>query len=564
MKKGLVGVLLAFAVVLVFAPNGWNSFVRFDDMDYVAKNPHIEHGLNVRLAKWAFLPTGYADNWHPLTWISHAADVSIADALGLDGRNPNAKYGVWAKLDSSFARFAHWVNILFHAANAVLLWLLMLRLLSVKGDEPADVRLSILAALCAAFWAIHPLRVEVVAWVSERKELLSVFFMLLALHCYIGGFRFSRFCSLVSFGLALLAKPVAVTLPALLLAWEWVAERRSLREAIGRTFVYFLLSFVTCVFTMGAQTTARLVGRLMTPFNHMMCVIMSPAVYAWQTLVPYGLTMDYPDPHLSTCWPFAAAGLVLLAAMVAVCVWWLVRPNRWNRLGALAVAWCYVELLPMIGIVRVGPEPHSDRYTYWIGCGAVVVLFWVASRLVRFWRPYERKFFTGIAIALVVYAALTVRQSAVWKDTISLFSDAVEKTHSDDLTISLMDEYCLTGGQDGGKKAEKLIRGSPSNTPAARAGLALYLARISYVREEPGQYAEARLLAEGALEEDPYCCYAHAALGILHARGKNYAKAVEHVSKALECGYENLMLADDLRKWREILAKEKGCGDVQR
>ena len=557
-KTILIGCAVAALTAAVFSINGRNAFVRLDDLDYVAKNPFMERGLTRPFVRWAFLSVGYASNWHPLTWISHAADVTIARKLGLDGDEPKKKWGVWAKMDSAFTHFQHWENILLHAFNAFLLWLLMIRLC---GKENA--RTGVMAALFTLFWAVHPLRVEVVAWISERKELLSVMFMLLTLLAYLRAQKplqgkWMRSLLPVGFFIcALLAKPVAVSLPALIFAWEWVGCRRTFREAFDRTLPYVLLSAFTCFFTMHAQTDAREIGDQMSRLNTVTSVLASPAVYLRQTLLPYDLTMDYLDPEFSRDWPYALAGVLLLLAMAGSCVWWLVKPNRWNRLATLTVAWSYLGLLPMIGIVRVGTEPHSDRYTYWVGCGAVVALFFAAQYLEARWRPFAKKGFVAFAVVLAVYSGWAIHRSTYWKDSVRLFSDAVEKSHSDDLVIFLMDEYCLTGGVDGIKKAGELIRSHESNTPAARAGLALYLSRISYAGGDTTNLDEARLFAEGAIEDDPYCRYAYAALGIVYNRLKDYPKAAENLEKAFLYGYENPELQEELKSIRERLEKGK-------
>ena len=221
-----IGIFVGLVTAVVYLPVCRNEFVLLDDAEYITENPNLDGGLSPQSVKWAFTAVGYAANYHPLAWISHLADVSVA----------SAKTGKRAE----FVSHAH--NVALHAANAVLLFLLLCLICDEK------VRLELLALL-ALFWSLHPLRVEVVAWASERKELLSVFWMLVAAVSYCSRAALTRTrlaVSLLAFALALLAKPVAVSFPAVLFTWDWIFRGR---PAWKRTAVFAAMSLACAALT---------------------------------------------------------------------------------------------------------------------------------------------------------------------------------------------------------------------------------------------------------------------------------------------------------------------------
>lgn len=446
------GLAIFLIVSVVFAVNVRNRFLQYDDYTYIVMNPHISEGLTPRSVWWAFRSCGYGDNWHPLTWISHAFDNTLADGFALDWREESNRSGVVVNMDKlPFSRLVHSENIVFHAANAVLLWILMLCFVPTKCRE--DPAVLLVPTVFSLFWALHPLRVEVVAWASERKELLSVFFMLLSLISYfcvekgrkIFGNPYDRHLPLVFFILAALAKPVAVSLPVLIFAYDVFADGRRVGESLRRIVPFAVFSAITCYYTMISQTTALELGSQHNRLTQLLCVVETPIIYLFQTAWPVGLAIDYPFPTVRS-WPVFLLGLGLLTGIAAALVRAVRKRDAVSRFLVLAVAWIYVGLLPMLGIVRIGFEPHNDRYTYWIGCG---MSFFACLAFVRL-RPQgivnRKGLLAFAALALVCLSALTVRQSLVWKDTLTLFTDAAEKSHGERFIKAVSDISARTTG----------------------------------------------------------------------------------------------------------------------
>ena len=432
-----------------------------------------------------------------------------------------------------------------------------------------------IAAGCALLWALHPLRVEVVAWASERKELVSVFFMLLTLIAYAKGVGGSRSRTVVFsfffFVLALLAKPVAVSLPAVLIAYELVFEGSPFRRAFRRTWPFMAASAAVCVLTMVSQTTGLAGGRDWSWMMRIVCAVEAPAVYLKQTFWPAGLCIDYVVPGRES-WPYFAAGLVILAAMAAVCVWWLwrraARPEVAPYLGwgVFVIAWMYVGLLPMIGLVKVGYEPHNDRYTYWIACGASVVLFLVLEHFRPKWEHERWSLAKFAGAVLVVLAALAVNQSLLWERTSVLFLQAVNETRGAFFAHGLADDLVANERKAGRDKAEKILRELVSDNPtaAAHATFAFHLAAycdgadtFSLGGEKVSPFIEARIAAEQALAGGDLTGLAYAALAFADYRESKFASAYENMKMAMEQGFKSAIIPVRLEEWKAKAEEEE-------
>ena len=288
--------LTAFAVtVATFAPSAGHEFVRIDDHEYVTENRHIARGLTWDAAKWALSDVGYASNWHPLTWMCHALDVSVARALGVIGEAPQDRGAAWVANGSGLAKVSHVHNVLLHGLNAALLFLVMAGM--ARGGA-INCRRSSILLFAALLWAVHPLRCEAVCWVSERKELLSVFWMLAALAMWVRASNeakpsvICRLSSILFAALALMAKPVAVSLPAVVFAYEWMMRGQSFRRAALRALPFGALSAVVCVLTLCAQKEGLASGEQYGWLMRLECAIEAPLVYLRQTLAPTGLSPE--------------------------------------------------------------------------------------------------------------------------------------------------------------------------------------------------------------------------------------------------------------------------------
>ena len=562
LKAIFAAAAVGIATAMDFKGNSQNEFVRLDDYDYVCRNEHIREGLTPSMVAWAFKDAGYAANWHPLTWISHAFDVTVARCFGWDIYDEDH----CLKHIGQLARLAHAENIALHAVNAALLFLLVWTILGYYEDSASVESRLLVAGFAALVWSLHPLRVEVVAWASERKELLSVFFMLLGILCYIWRRAIAYIISLVAFTFALLAKPVAISLPVVFFAWDWVILRRSVGKVVAKCIPFVALAVAAAVMTLLAQKEALTQGEEFSWAVRAGCALSAPIVYLRQTIWPFGLSASYPMPD--GFWGVASSvGIVLVLLMVAACILWLMKPSKPLSIAAFAVAWCYIGLVPMLGIVKVGYQPHSDRYTYWVGCGAAVVMamvfVWAAPYLkrkipdgfknCRYW-------LCGAVGILVLLSLFSSHRSRYWRSSLPLFADAVASAHleSDAWVLSSL---MIADLPDGPQQAEAMARDvmQVRKSSFSEALLALVLAatgdpqpRVDFATGKTVAFEEARTYASMALADGVRCRHdiALAALGFIEYRMKNYAKAYDYMKQAYDAGYKCDFLKIDLAEWK--------------
>ena len=400
----LAHLAVAVGVLIAYEPVRHNAFVGFDDDVYVTANPVVRQGLTAEGVRWAFT-TGEGANWHPLTRLSHMADVSL---FGLDPRGHHA------------------TSVGLHLLNAALVLLLV---------ESAGGSLLVAAAVAALF-ALHPMRVESVAWAAERKDVLSTLLLLLALAAYVRwarrGSRWTYAGAVALHALGLLAKPMLVTLPLLLLLVDlWPLRRLSfdgsgLWQRIREKAPFFALSLGTGLVAIQTQRASGALSMLAdAPLGVRVAnAVVSWVVYAWQLVWPWQLAPFYPHPGASL-----APALVVAAAAGVVLSSWLafrVRAERpWLFVGWI---WFVVALLPVIGLVQAGAQAHADRYTYVAHLGLLTVLAGEAALLVRGRRL--RLYAAGVLVATVLVACTfaTRRQVGFWRDQETLFRHAVEVT----------------------------------------------------------------------------------------------------------------------------------------
>lgn len=567
MKKRGIKYLLSAAIFLAalspFIRSYDYSFLDYDDQLYVIENEHMRDGLTGNNVAWSFTSCGYAFNWHPLTWLSLMTDVTVWGGTKDDA--------VWNCRANGLARVMHVHNLLLHGANAVLLFLILLTLLKSTrhGVGHEDLPHLIFCAALALTWAVHPLRTEVVCWVAERKELLSVFFMLLSLLAYFqidrttapapmvngsdGEHAPSRpgdvwpcyAAALACFVLALLAKPVAVTLPAVVFAWDWLIKRRTFVSSFIRNLPFAVLSLGTCVLTLLAQTDTLETGTSLGLASRLFSVFAAPLVYLRQTLWPTGLSAFY-HPHTVFVWGQIVPGIVLTVLVFVIALWGILRRESWAANFAFALSWAYVGLLPMLGIVKVGTEEHSDRYTYWVGGGIAVLLLLAWRRLeeplarlgVRVNLLLVGKILLAMSILLGVFSS---RRSIVWRDTETLFRDALPKCWQSGVAIALANNL-KDRGADGRAEGEAILRRTLTENPDANicGALAVYLAagtppRSSFTGDDKADvWAEVRYLVDRALSGDAKSVMAYEALALVEAKSGNWNKALAAYSKAQE------------------------------
>jgi protein O-mannosyl-transferase len=482
-----VCVFLLLAVLAVFGQTRTHEFIDFDDNVYIYENGHVRGGLTRAGLGWAITST-HAGFWHPSTTISHMLDVEL---FGLNsGRH-------------------HLISVFIHAATAMMLFLAILRL--TREFWPS--------AVAAALFAIHPLRVESVAWAAERKDVLSGFFFALTMLLYAGYARqpsILRYLAVaLSLSLGLMCKPMLVTTPFILLLLDywpldrmagggwWVAGKTSLHRrraarhastALGWLMLekapLLVLALATSAVTVGAQEAAIQSTAMFSPQARLANAGVSYVAYLRQMFWPSGLAVFYPHPKDSLPgWQALGAFGLLIAISVSA---FLLRQRR----PYLLVGWLWYlgMLVPVIGFVQSGEQARADRFTYLPQIGLAIALVWWAADVTRGWR-HQRMALAPVVVGIVVILAfIAERQTRHWHDSVTLFNHALACT-------------------------------SPNST--AHHNLAFALAEL-------GQVDDAIVHYRKALEIQPDYARAHVNFGKVLARGGQVDDAIVHYRNALE------------------------------
>ncbi len=488
----LICLLLALMTAAVYWPVAKQGFINFDDPDYVSSNARVQAGLTMESIRWAFT-TVYSSNWHPLTWLSHMLDCQL--------------YGIKPAGH-------HITNLVFHIANSLLLFGLLQRMTGALWRS----------ALVAALFALHPLHVESVAWISERKDVLSAFFFMLTLWAYARyadaksithhASRITDYASfyytlaLVFFALGLLSKPMLVTLPFVLLLLDYwplgrcgpstldprpsTLSRLTLSRLTLQKWPFFALSAASCVITFLAQRSSGAMTTLeKSPFDLRLAnALVAYARYLGKTFWPTDLSIFYPYSRLSLdSWQVIGAALLLLLVTAGVV---LVRKQQ----PYLLVGWLWFvgTLVPVIGLVQVGKQSWADRYSYLPHIGLFALCVWGASALVTRWK-WPR--IVPIALSVLTLAAcglVTSRQLAHWRNTKTLFQHAVAVTAGNFVAYTVI--------------ADALV--------------------------QEGKLTEAIEQCRKALEIAPDYSEAHNTLGNIYARQNKYDEAITHYRAALQ------------------------------
>lgn len=513
-------IVLAALVVLTLAahaPALDADFVRYDDTSYVQGNPHVSSGLRLENVRWAL--TGYElANWHPLTWISHMLDVEL---FGFEPRGHHA------------------VNLALHALNVMLLFLV---LRALTGD-------ALPSLVVAAIFAVHPANVESVAWIAQRKTLLSTLFALLSIAAYTryargGGLR-PYATSLLCLALSLASKPMLVTLPfGLLLLDYWPLRRSAFEAAPGRSTTlatlargcwrllpeklpFLALCAMTSLVTLDAQQMA------MSPIDaypvpaRLSNVAISYVRYLATFVAPHRLAVFYPlyPEHFTT---LLIAGSVTLLAGLSVALGWLGLRHRYLLVGWF---WFLGTLIPVIGIVQVGMQSMADRYAYIPFWGLAIALVWSLRDLLR---PQLRAGRARVALAVVVLGIVawmgvaTHRQAETWHDPITLFEHAVDVTDDNWMAHAALAEryYAKRDLEASIAHSIEALKGNRDLGPIrSNYGLAL---------NDSGKPELAREQFDLAVRQDPDDPTGYMNLGWFHAERGNYDAAIEVLSAAAE------------------------------
>lgn len=529
--------LLVSGTCIAYARVGGFGFVLFDDHQYLTLNPTVQSGLTWEGFRWAFTTT-HVSNWHPLTWLSHMLDVELF------GMNAGAH---------------HLVNLLFHVLNGIFLFLILLR---TTGE-------SWKSWIVAALFLIHPLHVESVAWVAERKDVLSTFFLMTTLWAYVVYTERPKSLTFLPvvllFALGLLSKPSLVTLPfALLLLDYWPLRRFEgvpredarfppvpFRMLLKEKWPLFALTLISCVVTFRAQSGGNSVAtsEILPPMVRVSNAIVSYVIYLGKTVFPSSLAVFYPIRTEALSLPVVAGASLLLAAGTGAVL------AMARRAPFLVAGWFWYlgTLVPMIGIVQVGEQALADRYSYIPLIGIFWMIAWGVPELPIRWRHYRRALGLSAALWLVVLAALTWKQTGYWRDSITLDTRALEVSPNNDKMRKALGLAYNESGMDlmeKGRTGEAVarfaeaVKHSPFEvTPLMNLGGALAM---------DGRVDEAMAQFEKVLEIQPENPGAHGNLGrALLLKGRRH-EAIPHLQAALKANpadpQMNRLLEEALRQ----------------
>ncbi len=518
-----VCLFLTIAILAVFWRVQDHGFVNLDDDLYVTANPRVQAGLTVDGAVWAFTTT-HASNWHPLTWLSHMVDC---DLFGL---NPGGH---------------HFTNLLFHIANTLLLFLVFEQMTGALWPS----------AFVAALFALHPLHVESVAWVAERKDVLSTFFWLLTMGLYLRYVKRPRggryILVLVSFSLGLMAKPMLVSLPFVLLLLDYwplgrlefvpsslttqldtakstvLWSRRSLiLRLVLEKVPLFGLATVSSIVTFLAQRSGGALESLNTIPLHIRFAntLVAYVTYMEKTVWPHDLAVFYPHPGRGLpVWQAAGAGLLLLSITVLV-----LRTARRHPYLTTGWLWYLGTLVPVIGLVQVGAHAMADRYTYIPLIGLFIVMAWGLSDILARW-PHRRialaTLTAGFLVAFMICSRLQVQY---WQNSIALFQHTLNVTNDNWLTHNNMGNALARQGRldEAANHYSKALHIRPDD-PMAHNNLGITLAEQGRLDEAVAHYSEALCI-------DVEFVAAYYNLGNALVQRGEFERAIASYVKALE------------------------------
>ena len=522
--------MLAVVTLVGFWPLLDNEFINFDDDLYVTDNPRVKSGLSLEGLRWAWT-TGHGANWHPLTWISHMLDAEIY------GLSPAGH---------------HLTSLMWHVINGLLLFLILDRTTGAVWPS----------AMVATLFALHPLHVESVAWVAERKDVLSTSFWILTIGAYVAWVarpsRWRYAAVVLSFAAGLAAKPMLVTLPlTLLLVDYWPLRRLGPENALSRLkekLPLFVLSAVSATVTVAVQRAGHAVGTIeVYPLGDRLAnAVVSYATYVRDMVWPVNLAIFYPYPGSSVPRWQIVAGVVLLAAATTAAIRFRVR-RPYAFVGWL---WYLVTLVPVIGLVQVGEQARADRYTYVPLIGLFVVVAWGVFDLVRARRFSQSRATVAVAAGVLILAlvARTHVQTRYWHDSVTLFEHTLRVTEHNS-TAHLNLALALTDRGDYPAAVDHL-----DHALRIRPGWAKAHNNLGAALKLLGRKDDAVEHYETALRIDPHYADAHYNLAQALADGGEIERAIERLRLAIEAEpgmalahYNRGTLLVQLERWEEAI-----------
>ena len=517
--KVVICVFLLVTTFAVYSQVQNHEFINYDDPDYVTKNLQVKKGLTGESVVWAFTSFNHA-NWFPITWLSHMLDYQLY------GSNPKGH---------------HLTSLLFHIANVLLLFLVLLRMTGALWKS----------GMVAALFAIHPFNVESVAWVSERKNVLSTFFWLLTMWAYLryAGKTSLKGYSLVVlfFVLGLMSKPMLVTLPFVLLMMDYWPLRRlklgnnnetteqtdsqtSLPCLIKEKIPLFLLTAVSCTMTLIVQ---KLGGALqgMEVFSQsarLTNAMVSYVVYLKKTVWPEGLAVLYPHPgNALEVWKGVLCAIALVAISAVA-----IKFIRKAPYFAFGWFWYLGTLAPVIGVVQVGGQAMADRYAYVPLIGIFIIIAWGVPELLAKWRHRNKVLVALAGIYIPALMVMTWSQVSHWKNSITIFKHAISVTDKVYPNFALAHAN-LGSALSAERKTEdaifhftKAIKLEPNFTLAHN--------NLGNALSDAGKTEEAISHYKLAIKLKPGYAAAHNNLGIALSNSRKIDEAISHYKMAIK------------------------------
>jgi len=423
----LICLTLGLITLAVFYQVYGFRFINFDDSIYIYENPDIQAGIRPETIKWAFT-SSYAANWHPLTWLSHMLDWQLF------GNNAGGH---------------HLTSLIFHIANTLLLFIVLKQMTSALWKS----------AFVAALFALHPLHIESVAWVSERKDVLSTFFWLLTIWAYLryvkqpGVIRYML--TVLTFALGLMSKPMLVTLPFVLLLLDyWPLNRLDSKRSLPRLLIekipLFAMSSASCIVTFiiqkksGAMPTAGSFSFFLLFANASVSYLQYIAKMFW----PVRLAIFYPHPgrDVSILYAIVSAAVLLVVTIL------ILRFAKNRRYLVTGWFWYLGTLVPVIGLIQVGEQAMADRYTYITLTGLFIIIAWSLPELFERWRYKKIVLASSAVLVISAVSTYTYFQLRYWRDDLTLFQHALDVTEN-----NYKANYCLAIALCGQGKLDEAI-----------------------------------------------------------------------------------------------------------
>ena len=571
--KYYVALVVSLTTFIVYLSSLQNDFIVGDDEQYIYNNPYIR-SIDLTFLKWSF-SSFYASNWHPLTWISHALDYAVW------GLNPLGH---------------HLTNNIIHAVNTFFVVLLIARLLEVgrkrvrasQNLTSYDPSSTVIAATTTGLiFGLHPIHVESVAWVAERKDLLCGLFFLLSIIMYVnymGSWRlegkgqkidekkwqrifFTNKYYLLALGffvLSLLSKPMAVSLPAVLLILDWYPLKRiqslkSLWPTIIEKLPFIALSLILSILTIMAQKAGGAMELMdVVPLSTRLLVAAGSLVgYVWKMILPINLLPYYPYPLLEEIYAFKLfIPSVLIAGITAACIYSAKKHGLWFAIWSYYV----ITLLPVLGIIQVGGQSMADRYAYLPSIGPFLasglLVEWCFRRLdtlkshIRF---AQAALVTAVIVTMATLSYATVKQTGIWKNSIELWGSVIEKEDPRKLSMAYNNRGIAFLNKRQYERAVDDFTQAISSKPSFFEAHA----NRAFAFDEMGQFDKAIEDYNNVIALNPTISQIYIKLGILYGKTGALDKAIETFGKSLEINPTS-SIAHDKRGYAYFLSGENG------